>query len=445
MKTSKNIPISKLQRTSKLMKTGAKVGVNYLKYYGDKIVKSEEEAKERLNENNADDIYNSLKTLKGSALKMAQMMSMEKNIMPKAFVEKFSLSQFSVPPLSAPLVLKTFKRSFGKYPHQLFDSFNNEAINAASIGQVHQAEKDGKKLAIKIQYPGVAQSIQSDLAIVKPVAMKMFNIKGEHSEKYFKEVENKLFEETDYELELEQSQEVMASCQHLPNLRFPTYYPEYSSPEIITMDWMDGIHLSEFIKTNTDQEAANLVGQTLWDFYMYQLHVLLKVHADPHPGNFLVSDKNEVLALDFGCMKKIPEDFYTPYFELFKSDIINDPNSFEKNLFALEVLKDEDTDEELEFFTQMFYEVLECFTQPFQNDTFNFSDMTLFAKISEFGEQYLKKASLMKMNANRGSRHIIYMNRTFFGLFSLMFDLKAENIKINNYIQLSQKEVPIEY
>ena len=445
MKTSKKIPISKLQRTSKLMRTGAKVGVNYLKYYGDKIVKSEEEAKERLNENNADDIYDSLKTLKGSALKMAQMMSMEKSIMPKAFVEKFSLSQFSVPPLSAPLVLKTFRRSFGKYPHELFDWFNNEAVNAASIGQVHQAEKDGKTLAVKIQYPGVAQSIQSDLAIVKPVAMKMFNIKGEDSEKYFKEVENKLVEETDYELELAQSLEIMTSCRHIPNMRFPNYYPEYSSPEIITMDWMEGIHLSEFIKTNTDQEAANLVGQTLWDFYMYQLHVLLKVHADPHPGNFLVSRKNEVLALDFGCMKEIPEDFYTPYFELFKSDIINDPNSFNKNLFALEVLKDEDTDEEHEFFTQMFHEVLECFTQPFQSDTFNFSDMTLFAKISEFGEQYLKKSNLMKMNANRGSRHIIYMNRTFFGLFSLMFDLKAENIKINNYIHLSQREVPIEY
>ena len=116
MKTTKNIPLSKLSRASKLVTTGAKVGVNYLKYYGDKMVNSEEEAKERLNENNATDIYDSLKTLKGSALKMAQMMSMEKNIMPKAFVEKFSLSQFSVPPLSAPLVLKTFKKSFGKFP-----------------------------------------------------------------------------------------------------------------------------------------------------------------------------------------------------------------------------------------------------------------------------------------------------------------------------------------
>ena len=91
MKTIDSIPTSKIQRASKLIQTGAKVGVNYLKYYGDKITKTEEEAKESLNKNNAADIYDSLKQLKGSALKVAQMLSMDKNILPRAYVEKFSL------------------------------------------------------------------------------------------------------------------------------------------------------------------------------------------------------------------------------------------------------------------------------------------------------------------------------------------------------------------
>lgn len=441
MKTSRNIPISKLDRTSKLVRTGAKVGVNYLKYYGDKIMSSEEKAKERLDENNASDIYDGLKALKGSALKMAQMMSMEKNIMPKAYVEKFSLSQFSVPPLSAPLVFKTFKRSFGKLPNQLFDHFNSQAVNAASIGQVHQAEKEGRTLAVKIQYPGVARSIRSDLAMVKPVAMKMFNITGEHAEQYFNEVESKLVEETDYTLELTQSKEVAESCKHLPNLRFPHYYPEFSSSEIITMDWMYGLHLSEFIQKNSSQEAANLVGQTLWDFYMYQIHILRKVHADPHPGNFLISAEHELIALDFGCMKAIPDQFYAPYFELFRLEVINDTESFKGKLTALEILKEEDSDEEQTLFAEMFYEIIACFTTPFQTETFDFSDIALFEKISASGEQYLKKANKLNMDTNRGSKHIIYMNRTFFGLFSLMFDLKAENIKINNYQQIAN---PIE-
>jgi len=436
MKTLKNIPISKIHRASKLVQTGAKVGVNYLKYYGDKIVNSEADAKERLDESNATDIYDSLKNLKGSALKLAQMLSMEKTILPQAYVEKFSLSQFSVPPLSAPLVIKTFKKSFGKFPNAIFDTFDLEAINAASIGQVHKASKDGVDLAVKIQYPGVADSILSDLAMVKPMAMKMFNIKGEHSDTYFKEVENKLLEETNYLLELEQSQEVVSACEHIPNLIFPKYYKVLSSQQIITMSWMEGIHLSEFAKINTNQELANTLGQALWDFYLYQMHTLKKVHADPHPGNFLVSDNGQLIAIDFGCMKIIPDDFYTPYFELFDINILNDTEFFCAKLFELEILREDDTDEEIAFFTTMFHEVLNFFTQPFREDIFDFSDPNFFGKIAVIGETYYKDTKSSKMNADRGSRHFIYMNRTFFGLFSLMFDLKAQNIIINNYKML---------
>ena len=334
MKTIDYIPTSKIQRATKLVQTGAKVGVNYLKYYGEKMVNSELN-RDKLNENNAEDIYDGLKSLKGSALKVAQMLSMDKSFLPQAYVEKFSLSQFSVPPLSAPLVLKTFKNNFGKSPYEIFDEFNANSVNAASIGQVHKAEKNGKVLAVKIQYPGVANSISSDLALVKPIAIRMFNLQGKDSDKYFKEVEDKLIEETNYLLELNQSQEVVKACQKIENLIFPNYYPEFSSERIITMDWMTGVHLSEFTAVNENSEIANKIGQALWDFYMYQIHILRKVHADPHPGNFLVNERNQLIALDFGCMKAIPNDFYVPYFELIDKNVINNTDLFKKKLFEL--------------------------------------------------------------------------------------------------------------
>ncbi len=436
MKTIDSIPTGKISRASKLVSTGAKVGVNYLKYYGDKITKTADEAKQRLNENNAEDIYDGLKQLKGSALKVAQMLSMEKSILPKAYVEKFSLAQFSVPPLSAPLVEKTFKKYFGKLPSQIYDTFNLNSVNAASIGQVHLAEKDGKRLAVKIQYPGVAESISSDLAMVKPIAIKMFNIKGKDSGKYFKEVEDKLVEETNYILEVKQSKEIVDACQHIPNLQFPRYYEDLSSERIITMDWMTGEHLSEFTAHNTSQENSNKIGQALWDFYMYQMHILKKVHADPHPGNFLVSKDANLIALDFGCMKIIPEDFYIPYFELAVKENIENLDFFNNKMYQLEILKEEDTPEETVFFTDLFHEMLSLFTQPFHGDTFDFSDPKFFDAITELGQRYSKSTELRKMNGNRGSKHFIYINRTFFGLYNLMFDLKAQNIKINNYKNL---------
>lgn len=431
MKTIDYIPTSKIQRASKLVQTGAKVGVNYLKYYGEKMVNSDLN-RDKLNENNAEDIYDGLKSLKGSALKVAQMLSMDKSFLPQAYVEKFSLSQFSVPPLSAPLVLKTFKNNFGKSPYEIFDTFNANSVNAASIGQVHKAEKNGKLLAVKIQYPGVANSISSDLALVKPIAIRMFNLQGKDSDKYFKEVEDKLIEETNYLLELNQSQEVVKACEKIENLVFPQYYPEFSSERIITMDWMTGIHLSEFTSINKNSEVANKIGQALWDFYMYQIHVLKKVHADPHPGNFLVNDNNQLIALDFGCMKKIPLDFYVPYFELIDQKVINNPKIFKEKLYELEILRSDDTKEEVEYFTTMFYDLMYLFTLPFQEAHFDFSNSDFFEDIAKLGERFAKDTNIRKMNGNRGSKHFIYMNRTFFGLYNLMFDLKA-TIVVNQY------------
>ena len=429
MKTIDYIPTSKIERATKLVQTGAKVGVNYLKYYGEKIVNSDL-TRDKLNEDNAEDIYDGLKSLKGSALKVAQMLSMDKSFLPQAYVEKFSLSQFSVPPLSPPLVLKTFKNNLGKTPYEIFDEFNATSVNAASIGQVHLAVKDGKKLAVKIQYPGVANSISSDLSLVKPIAIRMFNLQGKDSDKYFKEVEDKLIEETNYLLELKQSQEVVSACQKIENLVFPNYYPEFSSEKIITMDWMTGVHLSEF--KNSDPVIANKVGQALWDFYMYQIHILKKVHADPHPGNFLVNDKKELVALDFGCMKIIPDDFYIPYFELIDEKVINDPVLFSAKLYELEILRADDSKEEVFYFSQMFHDLLSLFTKPFQSENFDFSDEAFFEAIAQLGERFSKDTNLRKMNGNRGSKHFIYMNRTFFGLYNLMFDLKA-TIVVNQF------------
>ena len=365
------------------------------------------------------------------------MLSMEKNILPKAYVEQFSLAQFSVPPLSAPLVRKTFFKYFGKHPEDLFDTFNSKSIAAASIGQVHQATKDGKELAIKIQYPGVADSISSDLAMVKPVAIKMFNIKGKDSDKYFQEVEQKLLEETDYILEVKQSQQMVADCKHIEHLIFPDYYPDLSNHRIITMDWIDGEHLSEFTKVNTNKVLADKLGQALWDFYMYQMHELKRVHADPHPGNFLVTPKGELVAIDFGCIKVIPDSFYIPYFELAIPENINNPEIFTQKLYELEILTPRDTPEEIAFFSTLFHEMLSLFTQPMHNETFDFSDETFFSKVADLSEKYSKDTQLRKMNGNRGSKHFLYINRTFFGLYNLMNDLGAK-VLVNNYKTLKK-------
>ena len=431
MKTLDYIPTGKIERAGKLVSTGVKIGGNYIKYIGDKI-RNPKNAKDNFDENNATDIYDGLKSLKGSALKVAQMLSMEKNLLPRAYVDKFSLAQFSVPPLSGPLVRKTFKRYLGDYPESIFDTFQTESVNAASIGQVHKATHNGKTLAVKIQYPGVANSISSDLTLVKPVATRLFNLKGKDSEKYFKEVEGKLLEETNYTLELEQSKAITEACKHIPKLKFPKYYNEFSCHKILTMDWMSGIHLAQYTAKNNNPKESNSIGQTLWDFYMYQMHVLKRVHADPHPGNFLVDDSANLIAIDFGCIKDVPEDFYVPYFELAQKEAMEDRNFFIDKISALEILRPDDSVEDSAYITDLFHELLGVLTFPFHNETFDFSDDTFWIKVAQMSERLSKDKYLRKLNGNRGSRHFLYINRTFFGLYNLLHDLKS-NVVVDNY------------
>ena len=437
MKTLDSIPTHKIERATKLVSTGVKIGGNYLRYYGEKLINGGEN-KDKLNANNAKDIYDGLKELKGSALKLAQMLSMEKNLMPQAYVEQFSLAQFSVPPLSGALVKKTIRKYLGSDPDEIFESFSLDSENAASIGQVHRATKEGKKLAVKIQYPGVASSIRSDLAIVKPIALKMFNLKGKDTDRYFEEVENKLLEETDYLQELQSSQQISEAAQDIPNLIFPKYYPKWTTSKILTMDWMEGIHLSEYVsQSHLDPQQRNLLGQTLWDFYMFQIHGLRKVQADPHPGNFMVSKQGELIAIDFGCVKEIPEEFYTPYFELSKKENIENEETFVKLLTELEILLNTDTEEETRYFTELFQRMMRLFTKPFHDKHFDFSDVRFWNDITNLSKSFAEDSQLRQMNGNRGSKHFIYINRTFFGLYHLLHDLEAqiETESFQNYLK----------
>lgn len=424
MKNIDKIPTGKLSRSSKILSTGAKVGLNYLKFYGKKTINQDSDQNE-LDTANAAEIYDSFKNLRGSTLKMAQMLSLQQGLMPEAYVEQFSLAQFNVPPLSKSLVRKTFKKYQGLYPEEVYDKFKGDSVNAASIGQVHRAEKDGRDLAVKIQYPGVAESISSDLALVKPLMTRVFKLEGADREKFFDEIEAKLIEETDYQHEIQQSKYISEACSTIPNLKFPNYYEDLSSDRIITMDWMSGMALGDFMKTDFTREIGNALGQKLWDFYMVQIHQLKTVNADPHPGNFMVDCNNNLIAIDFGCVKSVPEEFYRLNFELIEPDNLNDLNYFKNALLKLDLLRPEDTEAEKDYFTELFHEMMSTFAQPFHHKVFDFKDREFWDKITGLSGSY-KDKEIRKMNANRGSRHFLYITRTFFGLYNLLHNLGAE-------------------
>lgn len=421
MKEQDSIPTSKTERSAKFVKTGLKVGGNYIKHYSKKLFNPSLN-KDELNLDNATDIYASLSELKGSALKVAQMLSMDKNILPKAYVDQFSLSQYNAPPLSGPLIVRTFSKYFGKTPSEIYDEFNIRSTNAASIGQVHQASLNGKKLAVKIQYPGVGDSISSDLKMVKPFAFRLLGMSQKELEVYMTEVEERLLEETDYDLEITRSIEFSEACKNIPNVVFPAYYPDLSSKRIITMDWLEGQHMKEFMKTNPSQELRDKIGQALWDFYNFQQHELRAVHADPHPGNFLITPEGKLGIIDFGCIKEMPDDFYYPFFSLTSTDMLKDKTRTIKAFRQLEMIRENDDAAQIEFYYRIYKEMIELFAQPYMSNTFDFSKSEFFDKLYSYGE---KISRMPEFKQARGVKHFIYVNRTNFGLYNMLHDLGA--------------------
>jgi predicted unusual protein kinase regulating ubiquinone biosynthesis (AarF/ABC1/UbiB family) len=399
------------------------VGLNYLKHYGRRALTGSKDPTE-LHEANANAVYKTFSELKGGPLKLAQMLSIDRNLLPEAYSRQFAQAQYSAPPLSYPLVARTFRREFGREPHELFDEFSREALHGASIGQVHKARKAGRDLAVKVQYPGVADSLKNDLRIVKPLALQVLGLRERDVAAYFAEVEERLLEETDYARELEKSQQLSAASAHLAHLRFPAYYPEWSSARVLTMDWVDGEPLDRFADGPANQAARDQIGQALWDFYHHQIHELRVFHADPHPGNFLIRD-GDLWVLDFGCTKALKPEFYHLQFQFLDPALLDDAGRLERALESLNVILPDDDANFRQQIVLLCRGSLDLVGKPFRSETFDFGDPEFMQAIYDLGLESRNNEIVRSPRGSRGSPHTIYVNRAYFGLYSLLARLRA--------------------
>ncbi|MFY0685359.1 MAG: AarF/ABC1/UbiB kinase family protein [Balneola sp.] len=416
-----DFPSSKLERGTIIAKTGIKVGKNYAqRYLKNKISGKKEGDDGKFHSDNAQEVFKEFTKLRGTALKIAQGMSMDQGFLPEEFAEVMSQAQYSVPPINKALVRSIIKRELGGYPEQLFVKFESNAFAAASIGQVHRAElKDGKKVAIKIQYPNVRETIGSDLAMGKTIA-KRFLKKGVDIDPYFDEIKNTLLLETDYNHEGKQID--------LFNKRFsgseiviPEWVQEHSTDKVLCMTFLEGRHLGDFLKENPSQADRNHFGQLLWDFFHEEIKGHNYIHADTHPGNFLFTHDGRLGVIDFGCVKKFPTKFFADYLELLPKHLQENEEEIRALFEKLEVLKpnSKDGDKEQEYF-EFAKNYGMVFAQPYKNDVFDFGAPEYNSKI----RHYTKDAPLS--NEPRGNKHFIYTTKVHVGLYNILIQLKAQ-------------------
>ncbi len=322
--SEKNIPVSKLKRSAITGLTAARVGAKHVGYKARSLLTNQQDKptlKLKHEEQIAELVFTVLAQLRGTALKVSQILSMEADVLPLSIREKLKQACYQVPPINRALVRKQFIQEFSQGPNDLFRQFNSHAFAAASIGQVHSGITfNDDAVAIKVQYPGIASTIESDIQIIEKLFSTLSKLSDLLPQKQVLEImmmemQERLREEVDYHVEADNIKWFRKSVE-LPWVKIPYVVDDLSSKRILTLERLDGQHISEWLETNPSQHQRDLLGQQLFDYFWYCVFKLKRINADLHPGNFLVLNDGNLGALDFGCVRTLSTEFISRFVAL---------------------------------------------------------------------------------------------------------------------------------
>jgi predicted unusual protein kinase regulating ubiquinone biosynthesis (AarF/ABC1/UbiB family) len=263
---------------------------------------------------NAQRIVEGSKQLRGAFMKLIQMLSIRKDLLPGEALDVLRATQSNVPPMSYATISEQIRKEIGKRPEAIFKSFDQTAFAAASLGQVHRAvTRDGVDVAVKIQYPGVEDTVEQDLQNLK-LLLRTLQALGHDVMRQqidtgavYRELEQRLREELDYVNEARNVVEFGRRLGTDGEIMIPHYIKELSSRRVLTMTYIDGYPLADVMGPAVDAELREWVANKIHEFAWRQILEFGMLHTDFHPGNYLVSHHPRLGVLDFGSIRRFPE------------------------------------------------------------------------------------------------------------------------------------------
>ncbi|RJS23973.1 AarF/ABC1/UbiB kinase family protein [Corallococcus sp. H22C18031201] len=301
-------PQGRFTRLRKLAGLSVQVGAEALKSGAKRMAG---QAPELMGRGTAEKLVATLGEMKGAAMKLGQAISMDPDLATPEVRQVLARLQNQAPAMSYAQVVQVVRQELGAPPEALFREFTPEAFAAASLGQVHRAVlKDGQPVAVKVQYPGIARSMLHDMEnlgmVVKTVSKTSRLLDGTA---YFQEFRDELMLELDYRREASLAQGFKRSVARLPDLYVPTVIQELSAERVLTLELLPGQTLKDWGTTNPSPEdrfrvARQLIRATYGPFFCAG-----EIHADPHPGNYMVMPDGRLGLLDFGSVKRFSPRF----------------------------------------------------------------------------------------------------------------------------------------
>ncbi len=422
------VPRSQLARSSVVGSTAVKIGLGKLKTKAKRPFLSHENSEaadqEQLN-SEAELLFKAITQLRGTAVKLAQFLGMETELLPERVRKELAKSYHQVPPLNRVLVGKVIENEFGSRPDKLFKCFDPEAIAAASLGQVHQAELDnGTSVAVKIQYPGIHQTIESDFKLLRKIAPQGINLLPKSTrptkevlDNAITEVESRLQEETNYLLEAENTQWFANNLQ-IDGIQVPCVYENYCSNRVITTELLTGVHIDQWLETKPSQAVRNQAAQRLQSLFRNSIIKHGRIHADPNPGNYLFKPDGRVGLIDFGCIKTFSNQFVEHLPSLLASicngDIDHTLKTYESIGMVISTDLNSDMRDSLAEFTHWI-------AHPFMTESFDFKENNTYTNQAHELMQRLNSMPTVE----KIQEDLIFFERTSYGLFKIFERLEA--------------------
>jgi predicted unusual protein kinase regulating ubiquinone biosynthesis (AarF/ABC1/UbiB family) len=271
----------------------------------------------------ADDVLATLGTMKGVMVKLGQMASYVDDGLAPTVRRTLSRLQDSVPPMSAELAAGVIREDLGAPPEEIFAEWDPEPIAAASIGQVHRAiTRDGLAVAVKVQYPGIAETMAADLDNVALLRrMLRITAPSQDVDGLISELRLRVLEELDYRREARNQRLLHDYFDGHPTIAVPAIVPELSGRRVITSELVTGARFAEL--ADWSQEERDLAGETLYRFVFRSLYEVHAFNGDPHPGNYLFHGGGKVTFLDFGMVKHFTDSDLLPLMHMVRDLCVN--------------------------------------------------------------------------------------------------------------------------
>lgn len=365
--------------------------------------------------NAAAELLSRLDNLKGMSQKMGQMISYLDGLVPEGTQQALSKLQDRATPMAPEVVRQVLLYAFGEPPEALFEAFDERPFAAASIGQVHRAVFAGRPVAVKVQYPGIGDTIDVDLGNLKRTGLLAHLATGLDIEGVMHELRDRMREEIRYEQEASFQRMFVGLFADDPGVVIPDIVPERCRPTVLTTELVEGMGFQRFLET-ADAETREIAARRMFGFAWRSIFTHGVFNADPQPGNYLFFPDGRVAFLDFGCVRFWQDDLLQSW-----TDIAHGVLGGERSLVDNAMLRTGFVRDRARFDFDANFQVLSYLYEPMTRSPFRFTSA------------YVQRSWELLIAKNPNARFTelkpewVMVNRLQWGLYSLLARMDVES------------------